>query len=555
MAEHPWTKSYPAGTSWSAPLKTMPLAQLLNDAVRRWPDRPALRVGNRKMSYRELALFTDRMAYGLQRLGVKVGTHVGLFLPTTAHYFVAFFAVMKAGGTVVNYSPLDAGTVLQHKVEDSHTEFIVTLDLPELYSMMNAFLGKTGLKALIVGTEADFDPTADSTAATIAWDAQHIAFSSLLERLPPGETFSAHAVSDLSTLAVLQYTGGTTGQPKGAMLTHANLSTAVSQVWHTLVGAGTLKEGEERFLCVLPLFHIYSLVVNMLFGLSIGSELILHQRFELQSTLDEIVNSKVTVFLGVPTMYVAFTGHPDIGQIDLSSLKFCNSGGAPIAAEVYEKFVRLAQCRLQEGWGMTETCTMATASPGVGAHVAGSCGIPVPGVEVKVIDLNSLLEVPLGVQGELCIRGPNVMKGYWNNPDASVEALTPDGYLRTGDVGYMTDQGFVYIVDRTKDMIICGGFNVYPRIIEEAIYRHPSVEEVVVIGIPDAYRGQSPKAFVKLKAGTEPLTLTMLRDFLTEFLGKHEMPRALALRTELPKTPVGKLSKKELYEEEQQAAA
>ncbi len=530
------------------------MTQLLGDAFRRWPDRPALRVGNLKISYRELDLFSDRMAHGLRRMGVQVGTHVGLYLPTTAHYFIAFFAVLKAGGTVVNYSPLDAGTVLRHKVEDSRTEFMVTLDLPEMYSMMNAFLGETGLKALIVGTASDFNASADSNPTTIQWNAQRVAFSSLLEAIGPGESFTAHTVSDLSTLAVLQYTGGTTGQPKGAMLSHANLSAAVSQVWHTLVGAGTLKEGEERFLCVLPLFHIYSLVVNMLFGISTGSELILHQRFELEPVLNEIVDSRVTVFLGVPTMYVAFTGHPHIGRIDLSSLKFCNSGGAPIAAEVYEKFVRLAQCRLQEGWGMTETCAMATASPGVGVHLAGSCGIPVPGIEVKVIDLHSQTEVPFGVQGELCVRGPNVMQGYWNNPHASAEALTPDGFLRTGDVGYMTDAGFVYIVDRTKDMIICGGFNVYPRIIEEAIYRHPSVEEVAVIGIPDAYRGQSPKAFVKLKAGSEPLTLPVLCDFLTAFLGKHEMPRALVFRAELPKTPVGKLSKKELNEEEQQAS-
>jgi long-chain acyl-CoA synthetase len=548
--EHPWIKTYPPGTSWDAPLRALPLTQLLDGAVARWPQRTALRFEDRRFSYAELADLTDRMAQGLLRLGVGPGTHVGLFLPNTPHYIVSFFAVLKAGATVVNYSPLDAGATLEHKIEDSQTDFIVTLDVPELFPKMSRFLGKTRLRGLIVGSEGEFgNPAQAREAGGIPRDAQRLRFADLLAT--EGRTpLALPPPAALDAVAVLQYTGGTTGHPKGAMLTHANLSSAVSQVWHTMVGAGTLAEGEETFLSVLPLFHIYSLVVNMLFGLSIGAELILHQRFDLQAALDEIVESKVSVFLGVPTMYVAFTGHPAIERTDLSSLKFCNSGGAPIAAEVFQNFVRMAQCRLQEGWGMTESCTMATASPGVGAHQAGSCGIPVPGVEVKVVGLERQEDLPLGVHGELCIRGPNVMKGYWNKPDATREAMTADGYLRTGDVGYMTAEGFVYIVDRTKDMMICGGFNVYPRNIEEAIYRHPAVEEVIVIGVPDDYRGQSPKAFIKFKDPGASLTLEQLRAFLGEYLGKHEMPHAMEVRAELPKTAVGKLSKKDLYAEE-----
>ncbi|RZI95453.1 MAG: long-chain fatty acid--CoA ligase [Variovorax sp.] len=548
MSEQPWIKTYPPGTSWHAPLRQLPLTRLLGNAVARWPSNIALSFEGRDFSYAELASLSDRMAEGLQRLSVRPGMHVGLYLPNAPHYFISFFAVLKAGATVVNYSPLDAGAVLKHKIEDSHTDLIVTLDAPGLFSKMEGFLGSTRLQTLVVGSTGEFN-AGEKPLSTVAWDAQRVRFADLL--VAGDAAFVPHAVTDLGEVAVLQYTGGTTGHPKGAMLTHANLSSAVSQVWHTMVGAGTLTEGEERFLAVLPLFHIYSMVVNMLFGLSIGAEVILQQRFDLQVALDTIVKRKVSVFLGVPTMFVAFTGHPDIERTDLSSLKFCNSGGAPIAAEVYANFVRMAQCRLQEGWGMTETCTMATSSPGVGAHVAGSCGIPVPGVEVKVIDLNDpATEVPLGERGELCIRGPNVMKGYWNRPDATAESMTLDGYLRTGDVGYMTDAGFVYIVDRTKDMMICGGFNVYPRNIEEAIYRHPSVEEVIVIGIPDAYRGQSPKAFIKYREGATPLTLDELRAFLVEYLGKHEMVHAVETRSELPKTAVGKLSKKDLYAEE-----
>lgn len=554
MTEHPWIKTYPPGTSWNAPLRTLPITQMLTDAAARWPTRTALHFEGRSFSYAELAELSDRMAQGLLRLGVGPGTHVGLYLPNTPHYIVSFFAVLKAGATVVNYSPLDAGAALEHKIGNSGTDFIVTLDAPALFPKMNGFLGKTRLRGLIIGSVHEFSASAiQDDAVEVAWNAQRLRFADLLATSTsiPGALPQPAA---LDAVAVLQYTGGTTGHPKGAMLTHANLSSAVSQVWHTLVSAGTLNEGEETFLSVLPLFHIYSLVVNMLFGLSIGAKLILHQRFDLQAALDEIVASKVSVFLGVPTMYVAFTGHPDIARTDLSSLKFCNSGGAPISAEVFQKFVRMAQCRLQEGWGMTESCTMATASPGVGSHRAGSCGIPVPGVEVKVISLDQQVEVPLCSHGELCIRGPNVMKGYWNNPEATRETMTVDGYLRTGDIGYMTEDGFVYIVDRTKDMIICGGFNVYPRNIEEAIYRHPAVEEVIVIGVPDNYRGQSPKAFIKLKDGNTPLTLEQLRDFLGEYLGKHEMPHAMETRAELPKTAVGKLSKKDLYTQELGAA-
>ncbi|MDQ7954292.1 MAG: long-chain fatty acid--CoA ligase [Pseudomonadota bacterium] len=548
MTARPWLKSYPPGTSWEAPLRLAPLGALLDAAVQRWPANTALRYDGLQLDYAQLAGHIDRVAGGLQRLGVRPGVHVGLYLPNVPQYVVAFFAVLRAGGTVVNYSPLDAGHTLRHKVEDSQTTVMVTFDQPELLQKMEAIAAQPPLRTLVVATAADFAAAASPAPSdALAPGAARVPFATLLAAAPIAVP---HAPADIAReVAVLQYTGGTTGQPKGAMLTHANLSAAVSQVWHTLVASKTLDEGEERFLAVLPLFHIYALVVNMLFGLSIGAELSLHQRFDLETVLREFVERRTTVFLGVPTMYVAFTGHPDIERIDLSSLRFCNSGGAPIAAEVYQNFVRMAQCRLQEGWGMTESCTMATASPGFSHYRPGSCGIPVPGVDVRVIDLQDQRELPPGERGELCIRGPNVMAGYWNRPDATAEAMTSDGFLRTGDVGYMTDDGFVYIVDRTKDMLICGGFNVYPRNIEEAIYRHPAVEEVIVIGIPDAYRGQSPKAFIKFKDGATPPTLAELKAFLADYLGKHEMVQAMEARTELPKTAVGKLSKKELQAE------
>ena len=542
----PWSRNYAPSPNWEAPLQTMPVPQLLTDAAARWPDRPALRFEGRTFTHAEIDALTDRLAHGLQRVGVRQGTHVGLYLPNTPHYFIAFFAILKAGAVVVNYSPLDAGAVLAHKIGDSHTDVMVTLDTPELFSKMNGYLDSTRLKTLVVGSAAEFGVAGNQETCGIQWDERRVRFTDLLAA---SDAPFVPAVAEISAMSVLQYTGGTTGHPKGAMLTHANLSATVSQLQQMLIGPGTLQPGAERFLVVLPLFHVYSMVLDMVFGFSIGAELVLHQRFDLSTALREIEHSRITVFLGVPTMYVGFTSHPDIERTDLSSLKWCNSGGAPIAGEVFSNFFRMARCTLLEGWGMTEICGLGTLTTGVGSPAPGTCGVPVPGTEVKVIDLKTLAELPLGERGEICIRGPQVMSGYWNNPAAAAEVTTADGFLRTGDVDYMTAEGFVYLVDRTKDMMICSGFNVYPRNVEEAIYHHPSVEEVIVIGVPDPYRGESPKAFIKFKQGAQPLTLEALRAFLHDDLGKHEMPHAMEARAELPKTAVGKLSKKELYAE------
>jgi long-chain acyl-CoA synthetase len=278
---------------------------------------------------------------------------------------------------------------------------------------------------------------------------------------------------------------------------------------------------------------------------------VLHTRFDVEAVVKDLANKKITVFPGVPTMYTAIIHFPAIKDFDLSSLKFCNSGGAPLPAEVLLQFQSLTGCTLLEGWGMTETSPTGTFTPLGGKRKTGSCGLPTPGINFKFASIDDpRAYVAAGERGEMCVAGANVMMGYWNKPEANAESFTADGYFRTGDVGYMDEDGFVYIVDRTKDMLLCGGYNVYPRNIEEAIYEHPSVAEVSVIGIPDAYRGQSPKAFIKLKAGAEVFSIDELKLFLKDRLGKHEMLQAMEIRTELPKTPVGKLSKRELYEDE-----
>ena len=560
MAEHPWIKSYPKGVHWDAELPLMPVQQLLDDAVKRWPDNPALEFMGCTLTYREFGELADRAAKGFQNLGVGPGVHVGLFLPNTPHYPIAFFGVMKAGGVVVNYSPLDAERVLAHKIEDSETDFLVTLDLAALYPQMGRLLGSSRLKKLIVGNLADYTAQPAAVRAhlqaaqalvDVPDDARHLRFDTLLANRGDHEP---HALGDLTqAIAVLQYTGGTTGVPKGAMLTHANLSAACAQYMETSQGdPRVLTEGRERALVVLPLFHIYALTVNLLFGVRLGALLVLHARFDLDAVISDLVTKNITLFAGVPTMYMAFANHPKVKEGGLRSLQFCGSGGAPLPVEVATRFHELTGSRLCEGWGMTETSPTGTFTPAHGMRKAGSCGMPIPNIVLKFESLTDPgRDAPPGEPGELCIRGPNVMKGYWKNPDATAKAMTPDGFFRTGDVARMDEDGFVFIVDRTKDMLLCGGYNVYPRVIEEAIYEHPSVEEACVIGIPDEYRGQSPKAFVKLKAGAPALTLAELQSFLKDRIGKHEMVQALELRAELPKTPVGKLSKRALIEEEE----
>ena len=560
MNDMPWMKSYPPGVRWDAEISITPVQQILEESASTWPNNPAVDFMGRKISYSELNDLANRAANALQKLGVKPGVHVGLYLPNTPHYLVSLFGILKAGGTVVNYSPLDAARVLEHKVEDSETDFLITLDLASLYPQMGALLGKTRLKKLIVGNLGEMSAQPDAVnaqmqatkqLASVPSDDRHITFQALLDN---DGIYRSYPIADLTdTIAVLQYTGGTTGLPKGAMLTHANLTAATNQcVETTRTDPPTLDEGKERVLAVLPPFHIYALTVNMLLGIRIGAELVLHTRFDVDAVVKDLTEKKITAFPGVPTMFVAVLNHPGAAKADLTSLKWCNSGGAPLPLEVQRNFEKLTGCRLAEGWGMTETSPTGTFTPVTNEPRAGSCGVPSPGIIIKFLDTNdNTTYVPLGQTGELCIKGPNVMKGYWKKPDATAEIMTPDGFMRTGDVGYMDEDGYVYIVDRTKDMLLCGGFNVYPRVLEEAVYKHPSVEEVAVIGIKDEYRGQSPKAFVKLKAGAASFTLKELQEFLKDKLGKHEMVQALEFRDSLPKTPVGKISKKDLYDEEE----
>ncbi|WOD11605.1 long-chain fatty acid--CoA ligase [Pseudomonas sp. NyZ704] len=555
-AELRWLKSYPDTVRWDAELKSRPVYELLDMAVGEFPDNQAIDFLGHKISYRQLDELVNRFAYGLQQLGVGPGVHVGIYLPNCPHYFITFLGVLRAGGTVVNYSPLDAERTLAHKIEDSQTDIMVTLDLAAFYPKMLTLLETTRLQSLVVGELTEFCGAVTAQQAGLLGPSVAVEsnerchrFSSLLNN---AGDYQAYPLDDPdSALAVLQYTGGTTGAPKGAMLTHGNLTTSCAQLQEVL--DSSLQPGQERVLAVLPPFHIYALMINMLFSLRMASEVYLHPRFDAETVLNEIHHSRITTFPGVPTMFIGLLAHPLTAQRDLTSLKMCNSGGAPLPLDVQQRYQQVAGCALREGWGMTETTTSGTFTPKEAEPHPGSCGLPVPGARIKIVALDGgESEMLAGEKGEVCIAGPNVTAGYWKRPDATAEAMTSDGFLRTGDVGYMDEDGWVYIVDRTKDMILCSGYNVYPRTIEEAIYEHPSVEEVSVIGVYDAYRGQAPKAFIKLKEGAQVFDFATLQAFLESRLGKHERLQAMEIRDALPKTPVGKLSKKELVEEERQ---
>ena len=458
---------------------------------------------------------------------------------------------------VVNFSPLDATRELKFKTADAGVSVLVTLALDVLYPNVAPLVGQGTLRTCIVGGLDDYLPLPRNLLfkllgrkriARVPRDGAHMAFADLLRG---GGEALAIAVDPERDLACLQYTGGTTGTPKGAMLTHQNLS-AAARIYAEWSGGDqpVLREGEERCLTVLPLFHIFGLSAVMLRSMLAGTLLVLHPRFDVDKVVQDLGKKRITVFAGVPTMYTALLNHPRLRQTDLSALRYCGSGGAPLPLEVMDGFEGLAKVPLIEGWGMTETAPAGTTQPVRGERRRGSCGLPLPRMNLRVVDVDDPARIlGPGEKGEICVSGPTLMRGYWNQPEATAEVLR-DGWLHTGDIGTLDADGYLYLVDRKKDMILSGGFNVYPRTIEEAVYEHPAVAEVSVIGIPDAYRGQAAKAFVKLKPDAVPFTLDELRAFLADKIGRHELPTALEFRADLPKTPVGKLSKKELYAEE-----
>lgn len=537
------------------PLTPAPLYTLIDKAAASNPARTCTNFYGKTTTYAEIAAQIERAAAGLQQLGVTKGTKVGLFLPNCPTFIVYYFAILKAGGTVVNYNPLYTLEELTFQVKDSETELMITLDLKLLFDKVEGLLASGCLKAAVVGSFAALLPAAKAVLFKLVKN-RELAFADgcperdriRLERelLATTAALAPVAIDPVTDIAVLQYTGGTTGTPKGAMLTHANVYLNVQQVraW-----APKLRVGEERVLGVLPFFHVFAMTVVMNLGIEMAAEIVIMPRFVLDDALKLIERHRPTIMPGVPTLFNAIANHPKIKNYDLTSLSFCLSGGAALPIEVKQSFEAMTGCALVEGYGLSEASPVVTCNPLEGPPRPGSIGQPLPGTIVSLRDLTDPdHEVPAGERGEICIWGPQVMKGYWKK-DAETRAQFAGRFLRTGDVGVMDAEGFFYIVDRIKDLIICSGYNVYPRRVEEAIYEHAAVEDCIVIGIPDAYRGEAPKAFIKLKAGMTATTAEIMTH-LAPKLSKLELPSEIEFRPSLPKTMIGKLSKKELKAEE-----
>jgi long-chain acyl-CoA synthetase len=539
---HPGEKFYPEGVRWDAPIARGTLPDLLSKAAKDYGSRPAIEFRDRPIGFVELEAMAEVAAAAFLRAGYGRDTSVALFLGNSPDHPANFFGALKAGARVVHLSPLDGERALSHKLSDSGARILVTSNLVALLPTALKFFEKGLLDRLIV-CEDDHWGAVGNPHTPIPDHPAIVRFAKFTEGATPPLRWP---VIDPDDIALLQYTGGTTGLPKGAMLSHGNLTSAVSiyDVWSAKTRAG--RDAVDRVICVLPLFHIFALTVILLRSLERGDLISLHQRFDVEAVMRDIEVKRATAFPGVPTMWIAIAGVPDLDSRDLSSLVSCGSGGAPLPVEVAKIFERKTKLKLKSGWGMTETCSPGTGHPAEGPEKPGSIGLMLPGIEMDVVALDDPGKVlAAGEVGEIRIRGPNVTKGYWNRPAETAEAFVGDRFL-TGDIGYLDQDGYFFLVDRKKDMIISGGFNVYPQMIEQAIYEHPAVREVIVIGIADQYRGEAAKAFVKLKAGNPPFTLEALRAFLTGKLGKHELPAALDFVDDLPRTAVGKLSRHEL---------
>jgi long-chain acyl-CoA synthetase len=560
--EKPWLAHYENEVPRTIDYPRIPLHQTLEESARKYPSQPAVRLILRYLgpirmgallSYQQLMDQVDRFAAALAALGVTKGDRVALMLPNLPQFVIGFYGALKLGAIVVNTNPTYTAHEVQHQFSDAGAETLVLMS--PFYGKLKEIQAQTPVKRVIIADVPDYVP-APSSALVKRTLRKHglmvdvpeadgvYHFRKLLDahpEAPPKVTVSP------DDTALFQYTGGTTGVPKAAMLTHYNLMANTIQVARWMV---TLEEGKERVMGAIPFFHVYGMTVAMSLAIYVGAELIaVPNPRPIDGVMKAIDKERATVFPGVPAMYIGIINHPEVGKYDLKSVKACISGAAPLPMEVQTKFGEITGGRLVEGYGLTEAAPVTHCNPIYGQRKAGSIGVPVPDVEAKIMDYEKLVEKPVGDAGELWLRGPQVMKGYWGRLDETAKTITEDGWLRTGDIARMDSDGYFYIVDRLKDIIIASGFNIVPREVEEVIFEHPKVQEAVVAGVPDPYRGETVKAYVVLKPG-ETATPDEIIKFCAERLAPYKVPKQVEFRSELPKTMVGKFLRRVLVEEE-----
>ncbi len=548
-----WREHYVHPTPWDQDFAPLTLPAMFDAAATRMGSAPLLDFMGRRFSYAEVADGVRRVACGLRRLGVEKGDRVGLFLPNVPHYVAAYYGALALGATVVNFSPLYTVDELSHQVSDSGTKLLITLSAAALLPTALKVMERGGIERIVVGSVAGVLPVAKSMLYRLFKrgevsarpdDSRISRFSGLLDN--DGQCVLPMVEPD--DVAVIQYTGGTTGTPKGAMLTHQNLTANARQVRAIDPHSGA----EDRIVGILPFFHVFANTCVLNRTVLAGGMIAMLPRFDAKAALKLISRVKATALPGVPTMYRALLDHPDMARTSFASLRVCISGGAPLPAEVKAKFEAATGARVVEGYGLTESAGVVACNPYEGENRPGTIGQPLPGTRVRLVDREDPAKpAPDREAGELVFSGPQVMKGYWGRPEVDADSFIGE-WVRSGDVATIDANGYITIVDRLKDMIAVGGFKVFPSQIEAVLYRHPAVKEAIVIGIPDAYRGESPKAFVTLNDGEDAGDL---KAWLNPQLGKHERVADVEVRLALPKTLVGKLSRKELMAEERAKAA
>lgn len=540
-AAKPWLKHYDFWVPAELNMPRQQLYQILQIASSSFRDKRATAFLGAFLTFGEIKSQVDRLATSLSNLGITKGDRVGIMLPNCPQYLIGFFAVVRLGAIVTNINPIYTPREVEMVAKDSGIKAIIVLDL-----MAQIAIGvqpNTGIENVIVTSLQEYSAKPETAPPAPAGT---LSFTALINEVKE-VSLPRVAITPEEDVAVLQYTGGTTGVPKGAMLTHFNLYSNVIQsyVW----GKELTQRGDERYLMVIPYFHIYGQTVGLLLATWTGAMQIPVPKFDPDALIQAIKTYKPTFFPGVPTLYISMLNHPEIKTCGLEYVRRFNSGSAPLPVEVIEKFEQMSGAMLYEGYGLTETSPTTHSTPTLARRKPGSIGLTYPSTEVKIVDLETgKQEVPLGQEGELCIRGPQVMKGYWNRPEETAIALR-DGWLYTGDVARMDEDGYFYIVQRKKDMIIVSGFNVYPNEVEDVLFTHPAVLEAAVIGVPDEYRGEAVKAFVVLKPGVTA-TVEELSEFCKTNLAKYKIPSVIEIVPGLPKSAVGKVLRRELREME-----
>lgn len=561
LASHPWVYHYEQGVPASIAIPDHPLTWLLDCTASRYPDHTAFIYYGTKLTYAQFSRYADRFASELQRLGVKKGDRVAIALPNIPQYPIAFYGALRAGAIAVPTNPLYTGREMQYQLADSGARVMVMLDT--FYPVVRAVRKQTALEHIIVTSPADFmppmlhalyplsqrrasQPEPRLTSKELHDDQSLHVMHTFLEPHNRSDitAFNPPVQVEASDLAVLQYTGGTTGLSKGAMLTHRNLLANAIQVRSWFSRA---REGEEVMLCVAPFFHAYGLTVGMNLSILTTATMVLLPRFKAKDVVKAIRRYHPTLFPGIPTMYLAImreaSGHPSY----LESIRYCISGAAPLPAKVQADFEKITHGKLVEGYGLSEAAPVTHCNPLTDECRNGSIGLPLPDVDAAIVDLETGKPVPIGELGELVVKGPNIMQRYWKREEET-KAIFRNGWMRTGDLGRMDDDGYFTIVERIKDVIIASGFKVYPREVEEALFRHPVVAEAAVAGVPDTYRGETVAAFVVLKAGVEASEKTRqeLIKYCEQQLTAYKVPRILEFRESLPKSLIGKVIRREL---------